>query len=208
MPSPAPCLQPLRLTFVRHLPLHRGGKGWREVAHSAPLCREARGGRRSLALLHFAGRQGVVGGRSLCSTLPAGKARGRRGPEYRRKHPLRARTGGSGGHFALGVMAPRRPFCPLSAGGKWTNAPQRSAAGAPVDLTASVAAHSGFLRHDGGTRRRSPLCGQTAQARRGPRARRRRSLSGKGLYSGFAEILAYRRGYWPGVWPVLRMRRT
>ena len=46
-------------------------------------------------------------------------------------------------------------------------------AGAPVDLTASVAAHSGSLRHDGGTRRRSPLCGQTAQALRGLRARRR-----------------------------------
>ena len=42
---------------------------------------------------------------------------------------LRARTGGSGGHFAFGVMAPRRPFCPLSTGGKWTHAPQRSAAG-------------------------------------------------------------------------------
>ena len=40
-------------------------------------------------------------------------------------------------------------------------------AGAPVDLTASVAAHSGSLRHDGGTRRRSPLCGKTAQALRG-----------------------------------------
>ena len=37
-----------------------------------------------------------------------------------KNRPLRARTGGSGGHFALGVMAPRRPFCPLSAGGKWT----------------------------------------------------------------------------------------
>ena len=33
---------------------------------------------------------------------------------------LRVRTGGSGGHFALGKKAPRRPFCPLSAGGKWT----------------------------------------------------------------------------------------
>ena len=30
----------------------------------------------------------------------------------------------------------------------------------------------------------------------------------KKLYSGFAEILAYLRGYWPGVWPVLRMRST
>ena len=35
-------------------------------------------------------------------------------------HPLRKRTGGSGGHFAFGKRAPRRPFCPLSAGGKWT----------------------------------------------------------------------------------------
>ena len=42
-----------------------------------------------------------------------------------KKHPLRERTGGSGGRFAFGVMAPRRPFCPLSAGGKWTHAPQR-----------------------------------------------------------------------------------
>ena len=75
-----------------------------------------------------------------------------------------------------------------------------SAAGAPVDLTASVAGKTGFLRHDGGTRRRSPLCGQTAPA--GAEA------FPKKLYSGFAEILAYRRGYWPGVWPVLRMRRT
>ena len=40
-------------------------------------------------------------------------------------------NGGSGGHFAFGTKAPRRPFCPLSAGGKWTNAPQQRAAGAP-----------------------------------------------------------------------------
>ena len=38
----------------------------------------------------------------------------------RRRHPINGRTGGSGGHFALGTRAPRRPFCPLSAGGKWT----------------------------------------------------------------------------------------
>ena len=37
-----------------------------------------------------------------------------------KNRPLRARTGGPGGHFALGAVAPRRPFCPLSAGGKWT----------------------------------------------------------------------------------------
>ena len=85
------------------------------------------------------------------------------GLECRRKPPQNGRTGGSGGHFALGIMAPRRPFCPLSAGGKWTNAPQRFAAGALFYKTASVAAHSGSLRHDAGTRRRSPLCGQTAK---------------------------------------------
>ena len=115
----------------------------------------------------------------------------------RRNHSLRGRTGGSGGHFAFGKKAPRRPFCPLSAGGKWTPfsapagaelfsvghkkgpfgplfylaesvgfeptvlahaglVPHKSCAfaGAPIDLTASVAAHSGSLRHDAGTGRR------------------------------------------------------
>ena len=48
------------------------------------------------------------------------------------QYPLRRRTGGSGGHFALGAVAPRRPFCPLSAGGKWTNAPPRKRGGGPV----------------------------------------------------------------------------
>jgi len=42
------------------------------------------------------------------------------GRRCRRRLPLSRRTGGSGGHFALGIKAPRRPFCPLSAGGKWT----------------------------------------------------------------------------------------
>ena len=50
---------------------------------------------------------------------------------YSKNHPLRGRTGGSGGHFALGIKAPRRPFCPLSAGGKWTNAPQNRFCGGP-----------------------------------------------------------------------------
>ena len=76
---------------------------------------------------------------------------------------LRARTGGSGGHFALGKKAPRRPFCPLSAGGKWTISPQNLFCGGPGRFD-RLAAHSGSLRHDGGTRRRSLLCGQTAQA--------------------------------------------
>ena len=49
----------------------------------------------------------------------------------RRRHPINGRTGGSGGHFALGKKAPRRPFCPLSAGGKWTNAPQNRFCGGP-----------------------------------------------------------------------------
>ena len=48
------------------------------------------------------------------------KPRGRRGAGVQQNRPLRVRTGGSGGHFALGKKAPRRPFCPLSAGGKWT----------------------------------------------------------------------------------------
>ena len=47
-------------------------------------------------------------------------------------------------------------------------------AGAPLDQTASVAGKTGSLRHDGGTRRRCPLCGQTAQALRGLRARDQR----------------------------------
>ena len=86
-----------------------------------------------------------------------------------RSHPLRGRTGGPGG---ISPLVQRPPgglsvhFPPVESG----RMPHRaSAVGAPVDLTASVAAHSGSLRHDGGTRRRSPLCGQTAQARRGPR---------------------------------------
>ena len=41
-------------------------------------------------------------------------------------------NGGSGGHFALGIKAPRRPFCPLSAGGKWT--PFSAPAGAELPL--------------------------------------------------------------------------
>ena len=51
-----------------------------------------------------------------------------------KNRPLRARTGGSGGHFALGTKAPRRPFSPLSAGGKWTNAPQNRFCGGPVSF--------------------------------------------------------------------------
>ena len=35
-PSPAPYPQPLRLTFVRHLPLHRGGKRWGEARPFVP----------------------------------------------------------------------------------------------------------------------------------------------------------------------------
>ena len=107
------------------------------------------------------GSQGA--GRCLSSPVPR---RAKRSPAAdaglgcRRKPPQSGRTGGSGGHFALGIMAPRRPFCPLSAGGKWTNAPQRFAAGSPVDLTASVAGKTGSLRQDGGTRRRGPLCGE------------------------------------------------
>ena len=49
-----------------------------------------------------------------------------------KNRPLRARTGGSGGHFAFGIKAPRRPFCPLSAGGKWT--PFSAPAGAELPL--------------------------------------------------------------------------
>ena len=113
---------------------------------------------------------------SFVSRPPAGAKRSpasAAGLGCKRRHPINGRTGGSGGHFALGIKAPRRPFCPLSAGGKWTNAPQRFAAGAPLDQTASVAGKTGSLRHDGGTRRRSPLCGQTAQALRSLCARRR-----------------------------------
>ena len=31
-PPPVPYLQPFRFAFAQHLPLHRGGKGWWEVA--------------------------------------------------------------------------------------------------------------------------------------------------------------------------------
>ena len=52
----------------------------------------------------------------------------------RRMHPINGRTGGSGGHFAFGIKAPRRPFCPLSAGGKWTISPQNRFCGGPVSF--------------------------------------------------------------------------
>ena len=83
--------------------------------------------------------------------LPLRARRGKRSPAAdaglgcRRNHSLRERTGGSGGHFALGVMAPRRPFCPLSAGGKWTRAPQRSAAG-PISPSTEGGKTSGGWR--------------------------------------------------------------
>ena len=115
------------------------------------------------------------------------------GLECRRKPPQNGRTGGSGGHFALGIMAPRRPFCPLSAGGKWTNAPQRFAAGALFYKTASVAAHSGSLRHDAGTRRRSPLCGQTTK---------RCGVHKAGLLRS-----GMRRGIWLRILSLSRLRR-
>ena len=73
-------------------------------------------------------------GRLFCSPSPGGVKRSPAadaGLGCSKNRPLRARTGGSGGHFALGVVAPRRPFCPLSAGGKWTNAPPRKRGGGP-----------------------------------------------------------------------------
>ena len=48
------------------------------------------------------------------------KPRGRRGAVVQEKASSERANGGSGGHFAFGKRAPRRPFCPLSAGGKWT----------------------------------------------------------------------------------------
>ena len=54
-------------------------------------------------------------------------------------------NGGPGGHFALGIKAPRRPFCPLSAGGKWT--PFSAPAGAEPFPAAQ--AQSGMPRADG-----------------------------------------------------------
>ena len=80
-------------------------------------------------------------------------------PEIRRRHSpagVKRPPGGLSVHFP-----------PVESG----RMPRKTGfAGAPVNLTASVAGKTGSLRHDGGTRRRSPLCGQTAQARRGPRS--------------------------------------
>mgnify|MGYP007120845961 CR=1 FL=1 len=59
------------------------------------------------------------------------KPRGRRGAGVLQKPSSAWANGGSGGHFAFGTKAPRRPFCPLSAGGKWTNAPPRKRGGGP-----------------------------------------------------------------------------
>ena len=169
--------------------------------------REPRGGRRSLvpsSPVLRPKRRGFTGGtwfRPSDRARPALRCR----PAFPQKRP-RSR-GGSGGHFAFGKKAPRRPFCPLSAGGKWTPfsapagaelfsvghkkgpfgplfylaesvgfeptvlahaglVPHKSCAfaGAPLDQTASVAAHSGSLRHDGGTGRRFLKTG----AKKGP----------------------------------------
>ena len=96
--------------------------------------------------------------------------RGKRSPaadaglECRRRLPQNGRTGGSGGHFALGTVAPRRPFCPLSAGGKWTISPQNRFCGGPVSFDRLGRRKTGSLRHDGGTRRRG-LLGRCARRR-------------------------------------------
>ena len=82
------------------------------------------------------GSQGVVGGRSLSRLRsPVQKEEGlreehgfsrqiargpRRGAARRFRRNARDQEGVRG-HFALGTRAPRRPFCPLSAGGKWTS---------------------------------------------------------------------------------------
>ena len=76
-------------------------------------------------------------GRRFCSPSPGGVKRSPAadaGLGCSKNRPLSPRTGGSGGHFALGVMAPRRPFCPLSAGGKWTISPQNRFCGVPGPL--------------------------------------------------------------------------
>ena len=98
----------------------------------------------------------------------------RAGIESFAQHPLNKRTGGPGGISPL-VQGPPGGlsvhFPPVESG----RFPRKTGfAGAPLDQTASVAAQSGSLRHDGGTRRRCPLCGQTAQALRGLRARDQR----------------------------------
>ena len=109
-PVPIRHLQPLSQTlWVCQLPLHRGAKP----------C----GGRKCPS-------EGARGAKPCGGTekrSPAADA----GLGCSKNRPLSARTGGSGGHFALGIKAPRRPFCPLSAGGKWTNAPQNRFCGGP-----------------------------------------------------------------------------
>ena len=129
--------------------------------------REPRGGRRSLvpsSPVLRPKRRGFTGGtwfRPSDRARPALRCR----PAFPQKRP-RSR-GGSGGHFALGIKAPRRPFCPLSAGGKWTISPQNRFCGGPGNFIDFRQVNC--RKSDAGTRRRCPLCGQTAQARRGPR---------------------------------------
>ena len=127
---------------------------------TSPYTGEARGGgrkRASFSLVPRPKRGGFTGGtwflsppRKRCGALfhvkhfpgllPLRARRGKRSPAAdaglgcSKNRPLRARTGGSGGHFAFGTKAPRRPFCPLSAGGKWTNAPPRKRGGGPVSF--------------------------------------------------------------------------
>ena len=121
------------LTVTGYLLLHRAYNP--SASHSlstSPYTGEARGGRRSLAPHRFTGQPSPAGGRRTRDEKPSPAADA--GLGYCRSHPLRGRTGGSGGHFALGIKAPRRPFCPLSAGGKWTNAPPRKRGGGPVSF--------------------------------------------------------------------------
>ena len=178
--NPQPLSQGLRPC---QLPLHRGAKPsggrrtpcpqpspagdeGRETKSQAP--RQTRGWGTAEAIL-CVGERGVPGGISIspqnkfCGVprefhrFPANEL-----PEIRCRHSPAGVSRPPGG---LSVHFP-----PVESG----RFPRKTGfAGAPVDLTASVAAHSGSLRHDGGTRRRSPLCGQTAQALRGLRARRR-----------------------------------
>ena len=80
-----------------------------------------------------------------------------------RKYPLCKRTGGPGGISPL-VQGPPGGlsvhFPPVESG----RFPRKTGfAGAPLDQTASVAGKTGSLWHDGGTRRRCPLCGQAPQ---------------------------------------------
>ena len=114
----------------RQLPRQREPRG--VVCRRGSAQREPRGGRRSLipsSPVLRPKRRGFTGGtwfRPSDRARPAPRCR----PAFPQKRP-RSR-GGSGGHFALGKKAPRRPFCPLSAGGKWT--PFSAPAGAELSL--------------------------------------------------------------------------